>query len=123
LTGPAFGTSPGLTWPFILSTNAIAFLSLGCTLFLFVLIPRFGLGYFHRSNSNLIRMSGFSEQVDLGAIGSVKQDWTIVMRIQPSRPLPAFEGIYWRGMVFDNYDGRTWRNRSGGGFLSFGSTA
>jgi protein-glutamine gamma-glutamyltransferase len=117
LTGAASGPSPGLTWPFILSTNTIAFLSLSCTLLLFVLIPRFGLGYFHRSQSNLIRMSGFSEQVDLGAIGSVKQDRTIVMRIQPSRPLPAFEGIYWRGMVFDHYDGRTWRNSFGSGRL------
>jgi protein-glutamine gamma-glutamyltransferase len=114
---PAAGRSPGLTWPFFLATNGIAFFALGCTLLLFIIIPRVGLGYFHRSQSSLIRMSGFSEQVDLGEIGSVKRDSTIVMRIQPSRPLPSIEGIYWRGMVFDDYDGRTWRNSFGGGRL------
>ena len=109
------GSSPGLTWPFFMSTNGIALLALGCTLLLFILIPRVGLGFFHRSQSDLIRMSGFSEQVDLGAIGSVKLDSTVVMRIQPSRPLPPVEGVYWRGMVFDDYDGRRWRNSSGSG--------
>ncbi len=111
------GTSPGLTWPFFISTNGIAFLALGCTLFLFILIPRVGLGFFHRSQSNLIRMSGFSEEVDLGAIGAVKRDSTVVMRVQPSRPLPEAEGVYWRGMVFNNYDGRSWRNSFGFGRL------
>ncbi|MBI3810603.1 MAG: DUF3488 domain-containing protein [Nitrospirae bacterium] len=114
---PSERTLPGLTWPFFFSTNGIAFLALGCTLFLFILIPRVGLGFFHRSQSNLIRMSGFSEEVDLGAIGAVKRDSTIVMRVQPSRPLPEAEGVYWRGMVFDSYDGRSWRNSFGFGRL------
>jgi protein-glutamine gamma-glutamyltransferase len=114
---PAARRSPGLTRHFFLTTNGIAFFALGCTLLLFFIIPRVGLGYFHRSQSNLIRMSGFSEQVDLGAIGSVKMDSTIVMRIQPSRPLPSIEGIYWRGMIFDDYDGRAWRNSFGAGRL------
>ncbi len=113
--GPSAGGSPGLTWPFFISTNVIALLALGCTLVLFILIPRIGLGFFHRSQSNLIRMSGFSEQVDLGMIGSVKLDSTVVMRVQPSRPLPPVEGVYWRGMVFDDYDGRSWRNSFGFG--------
>ncbi|HEY5595279.1 MAG TPA: DUF3488 and transglutaminase-like domain-containing protein [Nitrospiria bacterium] len=116
---PSAGGSPGLasglTWPFFINTNGIAFLALGCTLLLFILIPRIGLGFFHRSQSSLIRMSGFSEEVDLGEIGSVKRDSTVVMRIQPSRILPPVEGIYWRGMLFDDYDGRRWRNSFGGG--------
>ena len=116
---PSSGPSPGLTWPFFVNTNGIALLALGCTLLLFILIPRVGLGFFHRSQSSLIRMSGFSEEVDLGEIGSVKRDSTVVMRIQPSRTLPPVEGIYWRGMVFDDYDGRRWRNSFGSGrFIS-----
>lgn len=111
------GRPPGLTWLFFLNTNGIAIGALGCTLLLFVLLPRVGLGFFHRTQSDLIRMSGFSEQVDLGEIGTVKLDSTVVMRVQPSRPLPPREGIYWRGMVFDSYDGRAWRNRLGRGGL------
>ena len=114
---PAAARSPGLTWPFFFSTNSVALGGLGFTLILFILLPRIGLGYFHHARSNLIRLSGFSEQVNLGEIGTVKLDSTVVMRIQPDRPLPSREGIYWRGMVFDHYDGRSWRNSLGSGVL------
>ena len=116
---PAAAQSPGLTWSFFFSTSGIALGALGFTLILFILLPRIGLGFFHHSRSNLIRMSGFSDQVDLGEIGSVKLDRSVVMRVQPDRPLPPREGLYWRGMVFDHYDGRSWRNSLGSGaFLS-----
>jgi hypothetical protein len=111
------GWSSGLTWPFFMSTNTIAVAALGCSLLLFIFIPRVGLGFFHRSQSSLIRTSGFSNEVDLGEIGSVKKDPTVVMRVQPSRPLPGVEGMYWRGMVYDFYDGRRWRNSFGSGRL------
>lgn len=109
------GARAGITWPFFFNTNLIAMGALFSTVFLFVLLPRIGLGYFYRSHSGLIRMSGFSDQVDLGEIGPVKLDPTVVMRVKPSRPLPAREGIYWRGMIFDYYDGRAWRNSFGSG--------
>jgi len=111
------GWSSGLTWPFFMSTNTIAVAALGCSLILFIFIPRVGLGFFHRSQSSLIRTSGFSNVVDLGEIGSVKKDPTVIMRVQPSRPLPGIEGMYWRGMVYDFYDGRSWRNSFGSGRL------
>ncbi|MBI3596244.1 MAG: DUF3488 domain-containing protein [Nitrospirae bacterium] len=109
------GWSSGLNWPFFMSTNTIAIAALGFSLLLFIFIPRVGLGFFHRSHSSLIRTSGFSNEVDLGDIGSVKKDPTVIMRVQPSRLLPEVEGIYWRGMVYDFYDGRTWRNSFGSG--------
>jgi hypothetical protein len=111
------GWPSGLTWPFFMSTNTIAVAALGCSLLLFIFIPRVGLGFFHRSQSSLIRTSGFSDEVDLGEIGSVKKDPTVIMRVQPSRPLPGIEGMYWRGMVYDFYDGRRWRNSFGSGRL------
>jgi hypothetical protein len=109
------GWSSGLNWPFFMSTNTIAISALGFSLLLFIFIPRVGLGFFHRPHSSLIRTSGFSNEVDLGEIGSVKRDPTVIMRVQPSRPLPEVEGIYWQGMVYDFYDGRTWRNSFGNG--------
>ena len=113
------GGPQGITWPFFLSTNGIAVVALGCTLILFAFIPRIGLGFFHRSQSDLIRMSGFSDQVNLGDIGEVKLDSTVVMRAQPqpAKPLPLSEGIYWRGMAFDHFDGEAWRNSFGSGGL------
>jgi len=109
------GWSSGLNWPFFMSTNTIAIAALGFSLLLFIFIPRVGLGFFHRPHSSLIRMSGFSNEVDLGEIGRVKKDPTVIMRVQPSRLLPEVEGIYWRGMVYDFYDGRRWRNSFGSG--------
>jgi transglutaminase-like putative cysteine protease len=109
------GWSTGLNWPFFMSTNTIAIAALGFSLLLFIFIPRVGLGFFHRPHTSLIRMSGFSNEVDLGEIGSVKRDPTVIMRVQTSRLLPEVEGIYWRGMVYDFYDGRTWQNRFGSG--------
>lgn len=115
-SGPSpSGWSSGLNWPFFMSTNTIAIAALGFSLLLFIFIPRVGLGFFHRPHSSLIRMSGFSNEVDLGEIGLVKKDSTVIMRIQTSRLLPEVEGIYWRGMVYDFYDGRTWRNSFGSG--------
>lgn len=113
------GWSSGLNWPFFMSTNTIAIAALGFSLLLFIFIPRVGLGFFHRPHSSLIRTSGFSNIVDLGEIGSVKKDPTVIMRVQPSRPLPEVEGIYWQGMVYDFYDGRRWRNSFGNGRTVF----
>jgi hypothetical protein len=113
------GWSSGLNWPFIMSTNTIAIAALGFSLLLFIFIPRVGLGFFHRPHSSLIRTSGFSNEVDLGEIGSVKKDPTVIMRVQPSRPLPEVEGIYWQGMVYDFYDGRRWQNSFGNGRTVF----
>jgi len=113
------GWTSGLNWPFFMSTNTIAIAALGFSLLLFIFIPRVGLGFFHRPHSSLIRTSGFSNVVDLGEIGSVKKDPTVIMRVKPSRPLPEVEGVYWEGMVYDFYDGRTWRNSFGNGRTVF----
>ncbi|HUK56796.1 MAG TPA: DUF3488 and transglutaminase-like domain-containing protein [Nitrospiria bacterium] len=113
--GQPSGWASGLTWAFFMSTNGIAVAALGCALLLFMFIPRVGLGFFHRTQSSLIRTSGFSEEEDLGEIGSVKKDPTVIMRVHPSRPLPDVEGIYWRGMAYDFYNGRAWRNSFGSG--------
>ena len=111
---------PAVSRLFFLSTNTVAVSALAATLGLFVMIPRtIGLNIFHQAQSNLVRMSGFSDRVDLGEIGSVKLDFTMGMRVRLSQPMPPIEGLYWRGMVFDYYDGRAWENSFGsGGVLS-----
>ena len=107
----------GLRFPFFLATNLMALATLGGALLLFFMVPRVGLGYFNEWRSDRIGVSGFSEEVKLGEVGEVKLDPTVVMRAKVSwdgdqTKVPSF---YWRGMVFDNYDGHSWKNSHGKG--------
>ncbi len=111
------GTQPmpgPLTTRFFWTTNAIAVGAFCLTLVIFFLTPRLGAGFFNKNKTDRIKTSGFSEQVDLGGIGSVKLDPTVVMRVElPDQqgPFPATERLYFRGMAYDHYDGRAWANR------------
>lgn len=65
------------------------------------------------SHGESLRTTGFSEQVDLGVMGPVKQDPSIVMRVElPDSPgTPAARGpLYLRGVAYNRYDGKSWSN-------------
>lgn len=54
-------------------------------------------------------ISGFSERVELGQIGSINKSSAVVMRVKTDRSpeeLPA--DIKWRGIAFDRYEGHSW---------------
>jgi hypothetical protein len=75
---------------------------------LFLFLPRMGLELLGVIPQKDVRLSGFSPQVRLGAIGPVKRDPTIVMRVAgPSVGLGG-EPVYLRGAVFDAFDGQNW---------------
>jgi transglutaminase-like putative cysteine protease len=103
---------PGtITSRFFWSTNGIAAGALGLTLLIFIVTPRIGAGFFEKNRGELIRLSGFSEKVDLGMVGSVKLDNTVVMRVEfPDYKGPLTERAYFRGASYDVYDGRSWSN-------------
>lgn len=77
---------------------------------LFILFPRVGLSLL-LLNSPRERMTGFSERVDLGGVGKLRADPTIVMRVHPpnlpEQP-PQRLALYLKGTAFDAYDGRSW---------------
>ena len=101
-----------VTAQFFWTTNGIAVGSFCLTMAIFFLIPRIGAGFFQKNRVDLIRTSGFSEKVDLGVIGAVKLDPTVVMRVElPDQKAPILEGLYFRGAAYDTYDGRSWANR------------
>ena len=102
-----------VTTQFFWTTNGIAVGSFCLTLVIFFLIPRIGAGFFQKNRTELIRTSGFSERVDLGVIGSVKLDPTVVLRVEfPDQRGPVLGTLYFRGAAYDTYDGRSWANRS-----------
>lgn len=91
------------------ATPVIIALGLG----LFFLLPHYGTGYFHEQGRSLRRnLSGFSDRIELGSIGSIKKSHATVMRVRSggvagkssAPPLP----LRMRGIALDGYDGRAW---------------
>ncbi len=77
---------------------------------LFFLFPRIGLGFFGRGGAGQRELSqGFNEQVNVGEHGTLNQDTRVVMRVEfPEGRPPQIMPLYWRGVSFDQYDGRAW---------------
>ena len=110
-TTPCLNTSfpSRITLRFFWLTNGTAVLTVALTLAIFFLIPRIGAGVLQKTSGEALRTTGFSDQVDLGTIGSVKQDPQIVMRVVlPDQPTVAKDRFYLRGLAYDQYNGRSW---------------
>ncbi len=74
---------------------------------LFFCLPRFNAGYLGRPSFNPSLMSGFTESVELGQIGEIKKNSTVVMRVQTGKPI-AYERLRWRGIALTTFDGKRW---------------
>ena len=74
---------------------------------LFFTIPRFGTGFFTRAAADSLLLSGFSDSVELGEIGQVKLNSSLIMRTRlvDGSPLTAPK---WRGIALDAFDGSRW---------------
>ncbi|MBX3319217.1 MAG: DUF3488 domain-containing protein [Nitrospira sp.] len=102
--------TPQLFW----LANGLALVCFGMTVAIFFTIPRLSAGFYHKGFGENIRTSGFSETVNLGAIGPIKRDPSVVMRIEVTRQEPhSLDRLYVRGLAFDQYDGKSWTNRLG----------
>jgi transglutaminase-like putative cysteine protease len=94
---------------FFLGTGALSFgVFLGAAV-VFLALPRVGVGFFLKGRGGLT-LAGFSDGVKLGGHGVIKNDATVVMRVEiashwGSRDAPD---IHWRGVAFDRYDHGQW---------------
>ncbi|HAF23676.1 MAG TPA: hypothetical protein DCK93_12350 [Blastocatellia bacterium] len=75
---------------------------------LFLVAPRVGSVALTRASGGLANFVGFSENVTLGEIGSLKRDNTVVMhiRIEDWQPRREFR---WRGVALDEFTGHGWK--------------
>jgi hypothetical protein len=111
------GGTPGhlavIRWPFFVMTTTAAVGTFVLTLVIFFLIPRMGSGFMQSAGSgDTAKQTGFSERVELGTIGAVKQDPTVVMRVGlTSQTILSRSAIYWRGTAYDIYDGISWQKQ------------
>ncbi|MBA3396041.1 MAG: DUF3488 domain-containing protein [Deltaproteobacteria bacterium] len=94
---------------FFVGTAALSFgVFLGAAI-VFLALPRVGFGFFLKSRGGLT-LAGFSDGVKLGGHGVIKNDPTVVMRVEidptvGSRNAPE---IHWRGVAFDRYSRGQW---------------
>jgi hypothetical protein len=53
--------------------------------------------------------AGFSDTVAFGALGRIRQDSTVVLRVETLEGRePDLNSAYWRGLAFDTFDGISW---------------
>lgn len=103
-----YGARPDLKKPVLV----ISLLTLTFTMVVFVAVPRTPYRFVGRGHERgEIKTTGFSNQVDIGSFGDVKNDPTVVMRIEMNGG--GNVPYYWRGLSLDYFDGSTWRISSG----------
>jgi len=98
---------------FFVGTGVLSFGVFLIAAVVFLAIPRVGLGFFLKNRGGLT-LSGFSDGVKLGGHGVIKNDDTIVMRVEVSSQYGGRDKaeIHWRGVAFDHYEKGRWRRTS-----------
>lgn len=76
---------------------------------LFLVAPRAGSATITRGGASLTNFIGFSENVTLGEVGSLKQNNEVVMRVRIEDPRSEKRNFKWRGVALDEFTVRGWR--------------
>jgi transglutaminase-like putative cysteine protease len=122
-------TTEAARLPFV--AVALLFLIFALALPLFLIAPRSGAAALTRTRGGLSNFIGFSENVTLGQIGTLKQDDELVMRVRVEQASTTRE-LRWRGVALDEFTGTAWKKSSlarqqepvieRAGFFQFGTT-
>jgi hypothetical protein len=96
---------------FFAGTGAVSLIIFAGAALLFLFIPRIGFGLFFSKSRSGVTMAGFSDGVRLGGHGVIKDDDTVVMRIEIGEPFSGRDApkLHWRGVAFDEYSRGEWR--------------
>ena len=77
---------------------------------LFFALPRVGSANFGNNSNNLTSITGFSDSVKLGEIGTLKQSDQIVLRGKIENDDRNKIGYFrWRGIALDKFDNHSWK--------------
>ncbi|MGE0405075.1 MAG: DUF3488 and DUF4129 domain-containing transglutaminase family protein [Candidatus Korobacteraceae bacterium] len=120
-SGPRSLATPASLTPLTHSLSAVGILlsvgTLVTSLGLFFLLPRLSAGYLSSYSPRNEFVSGFSESVELGEIGRIKQSNTVVMHIElnesespAEKSAIAGADLKWRGVALTHFDGSLWYN-------------
>ncbi|HSC68078.1 MAG TPA: DUF3488 and transglutaminase-like domain-containing protein [Cellvibrio sp.] len=90
--------------------GALIFLhALPVMLVLFVVIPR--IGPLWAIPNQQAAKTGFSDSLSPGDLGELALNRAPAFRVEFTGNPPPTNQLYWRGLVLDTFDGRTWRMR------------
>ncbi len=93
----------------LVTSTTVAVSTLVISTFWFFLLPRVTAGYMGVYGPQPEQISGFSNEVTLGDIGSIKRNPAVVMRIRVSDGDPRqLDGLKWRGIALSRFDGDRW---------------
>ncbi len=93
-----------LRYAAVLLAQAVPFMLIAFLLFPRVAGPLWGLPQDAYSG-----LTGLSSQMSPGSLDNLIQSGAIAFRVQFSGAVPEKSLLYWRGPVFNDYDGKTWR--------------
>ncbi|HJT65484.1 MAG TPA: DUF3488 and transglutaminase-like domain-containing protein [Pyrinomonadaceae bacterium] len=115
--------------PFVAVTLLVLIFAFALPLFL--IAPRSGAAALTRSGGGAQNLIGFSENVTLGQIGTLKQDDGLVMRVRLENGETP-RALRWRGVALDEFTGFGWKKspdarrpepvEQRGGFFQVGTT-
>lgn len=108
------GTALSNAFPFdrqyAIALTTLSIFVFATSLVIFFGFPRIGLGFFAQGSRSGLNVGGFSENVELGQHGTIRDNPDIAMRVQfpDGRPSGNLDTIHWRTIAFDHYDGSGW---------------
>ncbi len=98
-------------WRFLAGTAALSVPLFFATAAFFLLFPRVGMGFLAFGENAGRRVAGFGSNVQLGGFGTIRNDPTVVLRVQPQdlalNP-PVDANFRLRGTSFDRYEDAEW---------------
>lgn len=97
----------GVLTKIILKSLLIPALAVPFTVFMFLVLPRTNYPLLNFLNKGDRAKTGFTDNVTLGGISEIQEDASIIFRAHMERVDSA--SLYWRGVVFDHFDGKQWR--------------
>lgn len=93
--------------------GAILLHALPVMLVLFVVAPR--LGPLWAIPNQQAAKTGFSDTLSPGDLGNLARNPAAAFRVEFNEQAPPANQLYWRGLVLDSFDGRTWSARDSWG--------
>jgi transglutaminase-like putative cysteine protease len=94
---------------YMMVLGAISVMIFMASMAIFFVFPRVGMGFFVTQSRDQTQVTGFSESVELGSHGQIRDNPEVVMRVEFPEGRPnSYETMHWRTMTFDRYDGSSW---------------
>lgn len=88
--------------------SKILLLAVPLTVVLFILFPRIQGPLWGMPNDSRTARSGLSSSMSPGNIAKLALSGEVAFRVKFTDTVPPSHQLYWRGIVLDQYDGRTW---------------